>query len=75
MTNILREMCNLYEQGHHRSNEEAMQAALLFLAENVSDKMVEAGMSEPTVELAISSALRVAASFGRPIAFMEDDNE
>ena len=79
MSDLLREMCVEYESGAHRSNEDAMRAALLWLASNVSDEMVfhligdtfkhrpPAFKFEHTVEQtrsAIAAALRAAAGGG-----------
>lgn len=68
MSDLLREMCVEYESGAHRSNEDAMRAALLWLADNVSDEMVSAfwdqfysvKVDSPTNK-AIAAALRAAA--------------
>ena len=79
MSDIVKGMADLYEQGHHASNEAAMRAALLFLADNVSDEMAhhaasqyfdkplnEANPPRILVEFGgvISAAIRAAAGGG-----------
>jgi len=42
MSKTIEEMAREYESGAHKSNAEAMRAALLWLADNVSDEMFAA---------------------------------
>jgi hypothetical protein len=40
MTDIVKGMEDVYEQGHHASNQDAMRAALLFLANNIDKEAI-----------------------------------
>lgn len=44
MSKILEEMASTYEFEGHETHIEAMRAALLYLADNVSDEMIAAGL-------------------------------
>lgn len=64
---ILDEMAREYESGAHKSNAEAMRAALLWLADNVSDEMGAAVLVHmpdtafrADIKKAIAAALRQA---------------
>jgi hypothetical protein len=61
MTDIVKGMADLYEQGHHASNEEAMRAALLFFAE----RMEENGDAVTGCKLAAVSAYLSKGQDGR----------
>jgi hypothetical protein len=70
MTDIVKGMIRKYEQvrvsersagNPDEACQEAMRAALLFLADNVSDEMIEAALDRPSFKHAISAAIRAAA--------------
>lgn len=67
------EMCEQIPNGFHEENIEVVRAALLWLADNVSDEMLEAAagrlphfanLAELDVKDALSAALRAAAGGG-----------
>ena len=80
MSDILFSMATEYESGVHKSNAEAMAAALLWLADNLTDELVAAGLqgfikpprdgfasdsgSAVCVRGALIAALRAAADGG-----------
>jgi hypothetical protein len=64
---LIREMCVEYEKGSHRSNEEAMRAALAVLADGVTHDMTqayvksyEASVRDARIREAIAAAIREA---------------
>jgi hypothetical protein len=68
MTDIVKGMLDAYDNkleprsdlsGFNR--EEAMRAALQWLAANVSDEMIEAALDRPSFKHAIAAAIRAAA--------------
>lgn len=66
MSDLLREMCVEYESGAHRSNEDAMRAALSILEKHFNDGVYvvteRAGMHERAANIGvfIAAAIRSA---------------
>lgn len=70
MTDIVKGMADVLMQsltadgGEGANPREAMRASLLWLADNVSDEMIEAALDRPSFKRAIAAAIRAAAGGG-----------